>query len=158
MIRHAHVLLNAPIKIEVEDETPFAALCDAAQGHEHRLSSTSYAVGSAVQGAFREAGGVAWYDGRVVSSDACSVRVRFDEDGEEESYTLPNDRDELRFLRPDAPASGERRREMSSESDAANAQPREESGSDASYHDEGVPPKGKRRESQGNISCAGSGR
>ena len=158
MIRHAHVLLNASIKIEVGGETPFAALCDAAQGHQHWESITPYAVGTAVQGAFRAAGGLAWYDGRVVSNDACSVTVRFDEDGQEKSYTLSNDRDELRFLRPDGPASGERRREMSSESDAANAQLREESGSDASYTDEGVPPKGKRRESQGKISCAGSGR
>ena len=127
LIRHA-------IKEAAEDETfesPFRALCDAgidaAQSSEHGLSTSPYAIGTTVQGAFCEAGSAVWCGGRVVSNDACSVTVRFDKDGVEETHTLPNDRAELGFLRPHAPAPSERslargpktaqskRREISSE-------------------------------------------
>ena len=162
-MRPEHALLNAPIKQEVEDETPFGTLCDT-QMHEDRLSTASYAIGMAVQGAFHEAGGVAWHDGRVVSKGACSVTVQFDQFTL--MFTMPEDGNELRVLRSDAPARSERsvsrggtaqlKRGISSDSDAADSPPGGESGSDASYRHDKEPPKGKRRESKGKFSTAAS--
>ena len=63
------------------------------------LPSTVYAIGSAVQGAFLEAGTVKWYNGRVMGNlDGCAITVRFDADGVEETYMMPKDRDELRAV------------------------------------------------------------
>ena len=91
------------------DETPFGALCDATLGRHHKLATAPCTIGTAVQGAVRGDGGVAWYKGRVVSNDSCSMTVRFDKDSEEESCALPSDRrGEVRFLRPDAPGPSRR--------------------------------------------------
>ena len=86
-----HVLLNVPIKEESEDE----------------IGNSPYSIGTAVQGAFREVGGVMWYDGRVtaVGNKDCSITVRFNSDGVIETYELPRDRGELRLISTIAPAA-----------------------------------------------------
>ena len=78
------------------DEHPLRALFDAV--HSERHQSAAYDVGSAVQGAVNEKGGVRWRDGEVVQNiDGDAITVRFD-DGVEETYRLPDDRSELRSV------------------------------------------------------------
>ena len=78
------------------DEHPLRALFDAV--HSERHQSAAYDVGSAVQGAVNENGGVRWRDGEVVQNiDGDAITVRFD-DGVEETYRLPDDRSELRSV------------------------------------------------------------
>ena len=97
---------------ECIDEEP---LCDSCDKVDSRTSA-AYAIGSAVQGAFNETGGVVWYDGRVVRKTGCSVTVRFNADGIEETYSLPREGGELRAM-PSAsvvggpPQTGKRRSE-----------------------------------------------
>ena len=84
-------------------EQPVAEHAEVAAAARPREQQPLYSIGSAVQGAFHEpSGAVRWYDGRVVANDgcaitACAVTVRFDADGTEETYALPDDRDALRW-------------------------------------------------------------
>ena len=103
---------------ECHDADPLRALCDAVDSRGDAVDSragTTYAIGSAVQGAINDPkGGMGWHTGRVVGNiDGSAITVRFDAgfqeigggivaslDGIEETYRLPEDRNELRSIPP----------------------------------------------------------
>ena len=138
---------------ECPNGDPLRALCDAVVSH----ASTTYAIESAVQGAFCEDNGVAWYTGRVVGNvDGCAIMVRFDEDGIEETYVLPEDGAELKSMPPVSTGDSDSGPEGESASGSREGEwdsHAEEDGSDGNEWGAEQTAKRRRRDTDGSRSC-----
>ena len=59
---------GAPLEVASLGPNGMMSLLAAARRGSEQQASTAYAIGSAVQEAFNEASGPAWYDGQVVGN------------------------------------------------------------------------------------------